>query len=157
MAPRLEDRWYDAVREELAGGEDERGTCRGRPVTRRPEGERVEFCHFRKEPTGEWCGKDADMIVWGKLFPPEALGPRCEEHAAEQLGWRTVDDRDVAIFRLRDVMPLSAVRELVEAGNEFLMAAVHAEQTGTASAIGDFYVAAEDFEAAVSRLGKEGG
>ena len=28
----------------------------------------------------------ADYLLWGKLFPPEALGPRCYEHAAKVLG-----------------------------------------------------------------------
>jgi hypothetical protein len=37
----------------------------------------------------EWCREcrdedkptPADFIIWGKLFPPEALGPKCAEHA----------------------------------------------------------------------------
>lgn len=42
---------------------------------------------------GEWldhpergphrCGQPADLILWGKLFDPEALGPRCMNHATQ--------------------------------------------------------------------------
>jgi hypothetical protein len=45
----------------------------------------------------EWCRRCRDLdltplqpavvILWGKLLPPEHLGPRCEEHAAEAIGW----------------------------------------------------------------------
>lgn len=27
------------------------------------------------------CGEPAEFILWGKLFEPEALGPRCRFHA----------------------------------------------------------------------------
>lgn len=53
-------------------------------------------------PTGEWCRRcldegggplvehpvlvPADGIVWGKLCPPDALGPRCLDCIEEQLG-----------------------------------------------------------------------
>jgi hypothetical protein len=29
----------------------------------------------------------ADFVLWGKLFPPEALGPKCYDHAAKYIGW----------------------------------------------------------------------
>lgn len=50
------------------------------------QGERGEFCHNRLEPSDEWCGKPAEFIVWGKLYPAEALGPRCYDCAAAQIG-----------------------------------------------------------------------
>lgn len=38
----------------------------------------TEFCHKRlEEKNDQFCAKPAEFIVWGKLFPPEALGPRC--------------------------------------------------------------------------------
>lgn len=61
----------------------------------------AEFCHNRSGPTGEWCGKPAEFIVWGKLFPPDALGPRCYDCAAEQIGHNALAARSgYAIYRL---------------------------------------------------------
>jgi hypothetical protein len=33
----------------------------------------------------------ADLIVWGKLFPKEALGPRCVQHFWKQTGYPVSD------------------------------------------------------------------
>ena len=66
--------------------------------------ERLEFCHRRLEPTGEWCGKDAEFIIWGRLFHLDALGPRCYGCAAKQVGHRILTDDAVAIFDLRKVV-----------------------------------------------------
>jgi hypothetical protein len=52
-----------------------------------------EFCRHRNDDDGKLCGQPAKMIVWGKLFPPDALGPRCYDHAAEQIGHRAAGDR----------------------------------------------------------------
>lgn len=35
---------------------------------------------------GEYCNERAYCILWGKLFPPEALGPRCFDHTKEHFG-----------------------------------------------------------------------
>lgn len=32
---------------------------------------------------GERCHAPADFFLWGKMFPAEALGPRCYDHAVE--------------------------------------------------------------------------
>lgn len=51
----------------------------------------------------EWLapGVPAAFILWGKLFPQEALGPRCYDHAARWLG-RGIDQVDQhAVFDLR--------------------------------------------------------
>jgi len=37
-------------------------------------------------PTHDKCWKPADFVLWGKLFKPEALGPRCYDHAAKHAG-----------------------------------------------------------------------
>lgn len=48
--------------------------------------------------------RPAEFVLWGKLFPPEALGPRCYDHAAKHIGaanmgrldgWAVVDLRPV--------------------------------------------------------------
>lgn len=38
------------------------------------------------------CWAPAEYVLWGKLIPPEGLGPRCYEHAAryvDQYGLRS--------------------------------------------------------------------
>jgi hypothetical protein len=67
----------------------------------------------------EWCrecrderefkfmapGVPAEFILWGKLFPPEALGPRCYDHAAKWLGHGNMSRIDqYAVFDLRPFM-----------------------------------------------------
>jgi hypothetical protein len=49
----------------------------------RTTGGRAEFCRrCRDEGRGSVA---AQFIVWGKLFPREALGPRCYDCMTEQL------------------------------------------------------------------------
>lgn len=40
------------------------------------------------EPTYDKCWKPAEYVLWGKLLPPEALGPRCYEHAQQYVHWQ---------------------------------------------------------------------
>ena len=50
----------------------------------------------------------ADFILWGRFFPPEALGPRCYDHAESHLGHAAMSRIDqYAVFDLR---PLGASR-----------------------------------------------
>jgi hypothetical protein len=37
-------------------------------------------------PTYEKCFEPAEFILWGKLLPAGALGPRCYDHAAKHVG-----------------------------------------------------------------------
>ena len=37
------------------------------------------------EPTFDYCNQPAEFVLWGKLIPPEGLGPRCYEHAAKNI------------------------------------------------------------------------
>lgn len=51
---------------------------------------------------GDRCQERAEFILWGKLLPPEALGPRCYNHAARHVGHRALSrDSGWAIFDLR--------------------------------------------------------
>ena len=45
----------------------------------------------------------ATVIIWGKLFPPEALGPKCDNHAAIHIGGDYYSPRlaNWAVFDLR--------------------------------------------------------
>ncbi len=46
----------------------------------------------------------ADFILWGKLFPPEALGPKCYEHAAKHIGYSGMSQIDqYAVVDLRPI------------------------------------------------------
>ena len=65
----------EAGREE--GREEERGRIKNAAR---------EFCR-RCRDEGPELIEPAAVILWGKLLPPEHLGPRCEFHAAEAIGW----------------------------------------------------------------------
>lgn len=41
-------------------------------------------------PTFDKCWAPAEYVLWGKLLPPEALGPRCYDHAAKHVGHRAL-------------------------------------------------------------------
>lgn len=40
----------------------------------------LEHCREWIEETVNHCGQPAIAIVWGKLFPSPALGPKCLDH-----------------------------------------------------------------------------
>jgi hypothetical protein len=46
-----------------------------------------EHCRRELGPEHNYhrCGKPARYIVWGKFFPEEARGPRCDDCAWDQL------------------------------------------------------------------------
>jgi hypothetical protein len=46
----------------------------------------------------------ADFVLWGKLFPPEALGPRCYTHTAKYIGH--VNMSRVDQYAIVDLRPL---------------------------------------------------
>lgn len=51
----------------------------------------------------------ADFIVWGKLFPASALGPRCYDHAAREIGhYPLARDSGYAVFDLRGLSRAAA-------------------------------------------------
>jgi hypothetical protein len=65
----------------------------------------TEFCRHIVNDEQDHCGKPAEFIVWGKLFPKEALGPRCYDHMADQLGHTGQCERcrsQAAIFKIED-------------------------------------------------------
>lgn len=52
-------------------------------------------------------GHPADLIVWGKLAAPAALGPHCAEHTDEHLGRRASARADqLAAYDLRAAPPV---------------------------------------------------
>ena len=70
-----------------------------------PDRAAVEWCRECRDerPMGS-PGVPADFILWGKLLPPAALGPRCYDHAAAHLGHAAMSRIDqYAVFDLRTV------------------------------------------------------
>jgi hypothetical protein len=53
---------------------------------------------------GDRCTRPAEFILWGKLLPPESLGPRCYKHAAKHVGHRALGDPTWAIADLRPLL-----------------------------------------------------
>lgn len=61
-----------------------------------------ETCREWPDDAFDRCNQPAEFILWGKLFPPEALGPRCYEHAVKHTGHSMPSQVDQwAVFDLR--------------------------------------------------------
>ena len=61
---------------------------------------RIEHCRACRDERDEIV--TADFILWGKLLPPEQMGPRCYDHTAGYLGWSAMHQIDQwAVFDLR--------------------------------------------------------
>jgi len=53
---------------------------------------------------GGLCWKPADYVLWGKLIPPEGLGPRCYECALRHVSHSALGSRSgYALINLRDL------------------------------------------------------
>jgi hypothetical protein len=48
----------------------------------------------------------AEFILWGKLLPPEALGPKCYDHAVKYLGHSVATRTEQ--YAVVDLRPLRA-------------------------------------------------
>lgn len=72
---------------------------------------RMESCReWIEEPKFDRCNERAVAILWGKLLPAEALGPRCEQHTHDHLG-RSISEavrEGCAVYDLRPVNALHA-------------------------------------------------
>jgi len=76
-------------RAEVAAAE-ERGRVEGAVKEReRIKNAATEFCRRCCDESPELV-EPAAVILWGKLIPAEHLGPRCEWHAAEAIGWESL-------------------------------------------------------------------
>lgn len=79
----------------------------------------TEFCHDRSTTEdGSWCGKPAEFIFWGRLYPMQVLGPRCYDCARFHLqGWQ-LDERSIeqsAIYKLPNETEKSALLKIAKA------------------------------------------
>lgn len=66
----------------------------------------VTPCREWQDETNDRCNVPAEFVLWGKLFPKEALGPRCYDHAAMHAGHRALGDPAWAILDLRPALRL---------------------------------------------------
>lgn len=66
----------------------------------------VTPCREWCENKNDRCGQVAEFILWGKLFDPDALGPRCYDHAAKWAGHGALGDPAWAIVDLRPMLRL---------------------------------------------------
>lgn len=65
----------------------------------------IEWCReCRDEAAWLAPGREADFILWGKLFPPEALGPRCYDHAEKWIG--RADMLQIEMCAVYDLRPV---------------------------------------------------
>jgi len=69
-----------------------------------------EWCREELPDHQGKCGEEAEFILWGKLFPPEALGPRCWRHAYAHCPY--VGDPAWAIYDLRPINAAERERAL---------------------------------------------
>lgn len=53
----------------------------------------------------------AEFILWGKLFPAEALGPACYGHAAEHLPSGALSPMQIGQYAVFDLRGLRRVQE----------------------------------------------
>ena len=68
--------------------------------------EEKQYCKEWVEEKANRCGERAVVMFWGKLFDPEALGPRCDEHATKHLNgryWKHLIADGWAIMDLTDL------------------------------------------------------
>lgn len=54
---------------------------------------------------GDRCNQPAEYVLWGKLIPPEGLGPRCYDCAAKHVGHRALTgDAAYALINLNSLV-----------------------------------------------------
>jgi hypothetical protein len=73
-----------------------------------------EYCHEWVDDKNDRCNAPAEFLLWGKLFPPEGLGPRCYDHAAKHAGHQALSDRQLeqtAILDLRGLQRADTLRD----------------------------------------------
>lgn len=69
----------------------------------------------------------AEFILWGKLFPPEALGPRCYDHTSKYVGWAGMGRIDQwAVLDLRHLYRRTAQCDRGDPADEHRPSHLHA-------------------------------
>lgn len=64
----------------------------------------VGGCREDLGPDQGKCWRPSEFVLWGKLIPPEGLGPRCYEHAEHHVGPDALrPGTQYALIRLADL------------------------------------------------------
>ncbi len=64
----------------------------------------VGGCREWVEGKANYCFEPAEYVLWGKLIPPEGLGPRCFLHAREHVSdYGTRRRSNYALINLHDL------------------------------------------------------
>jgi len=71
-----------------------------------------EHCREWVEHKYDRCNAQAVVILWGKLFPAEALGPRCNFHAVPHFMGRSVTEIITAGWAVYDLRQINSINEL---------------------------------------------
>jgi hypothetical protein len=75
-----------------------------------------EACREWVDEVANTCKERADFILWGKMFPPEALGPRCLTHAESHVGWRNISSASqISQWAIYDLRPIGRLHEKLNA------------------------------------------
>jgi hypothetical protein len=77
-----------------------------RPLAESVRALKVECCRQCRDQEPPVSTR-AEFILWGKLLPPEAFGPKCYDHAAEHLGWQAMSRIDQ--YAVYDLRPINAL------------------------------------------------
>jgi len=83
-------------------------------------GAATESCREDLGEEGNWerCNEPAEVILWNRELPKEALGPRCHKHAVAHVGEEALGDADISFslaslyeHRLQGQVTLETCRE----------------------------------------------
>lgn len=66
--------------------------------------EHIGGCREWVEEKSDKCWEPAEYVLWGKLIPPDGLGPRCYEHARKWIDHNGLRSRSgYALINLADL------------------------------------------------------
>jgi len=111
-----EDRRTASTHARIAELEDQLAAVEGDLARTITAMQRAGTEHCREDASTGRCGMPAEFILWGRLLPADALGPRCREHAAAHLGEPALHQLDQwAVFDLRPLLdPLGASKYVTD-------------------------------------------
>lgn len=73
-----------------------------------------ETCREWVKEKWDRCNEPAIGVIWGKLFPPAALGPRCHAHLCYWCNERSVEQIFREGFAVYDLRPVNALHGLLD-------------------------------------------
>lgn len=70
----------------------------------------IETCREWLRSKHDTCKEPAAFVLWGKLLPPEAMGPRCMDHARKHIPSLPHLAHQYAVLDLRDLRRVESRR-----------------------------------------------